>query len=303
MFRRISFLNHLIILIVLTSCNSNREKTAGKIFHDDLNRTISFSQVPKRVITLAPNLTEFFYSLGLGNKIVANTTYCNYPPQAKLKEKVGDLISLNFEKILSLKPDLIFITVEGNSKSNFSRLLDLGLNVFVSNPRNYKGIKKTLTDIASIFGREKAARRLIAQWDSTVNRVYKLSRKRNALKTMFVVSLSPLMLAGKNTFINSFLQICNLQNIASAAPSNYPIFNREKILQINPEVILLPEGMTKNIKVDLLAAYPEWRGLNAIKGNKIFLLPPDLFLRPGPRFVQAVKYLFQKIEGSQNGSQ
>jgi len=284
-----------VISIISIACRSNVPEIKEKTITDDLNRTITIKKSPQRVITLAPNLTEFFYALNIGNKIIGNTTYCNYPPAAKLKEKVGNLISIDFEKILSLKPDVIFMTVEGNSKSNFNKLINLGMTVFVSNPRNYKGIKKTLIDIGDIFHKKKEALSLATRWDSTINLISNSSHKFRRLKSMFVVSLNPLMLAGKNTFINSFLEICNLENIAKTPASNYPIFSRERILQEDPEIILLAFGEQKKIKGKLLKAFPEWSGLSAFRQNKIFVLPADLFLRPGPRFVTAVKYLFELI--------
>ncbi len=303
MLKRILFLNMFFISFFLNSCTTQKSKTSGIEIRDALNRKVVLTHTPKRVITLAPNLTEMLFSLGLGNKIVGNTTYCNYPPEAKLKEKVGNLISLNFEKILSLQPDLIFMTVEGDSRNNFNRLKELGLNIFVSNPRNYDGIKKTLLSIAKIFRKEDKARQIVARWDSTINKISLTSHKQKKLKAMFLVSVKPLMLAGKNTFINSFLNICNMENIAQSSPSNYPIFSREKILQENPDVILLAFSTPQKIKARLLKTYAEWKGLKAIRNNKIFVFPPDLFLRPGPRFVNAVKYLFDKTRNAQSGSQ
>ena len=91
-------------------------------------------KIPRRIITLAPNLTEMIYDLGLENKLVGNTLYCDYPEAAKKIEKVGNLLTVNFEKIVTLKPDLVLITVEGNTKETYDKFHQLGIKIFVSNP-------------------------------------------------------------------------------------------------------------------------------------------------------------------------
>ncbi len=268
----------------------------AKVIKDDLGNEIRISEIPKRVVTLAPNLTEMLFALGEGDKIIANTTYCNYPPEAKNKTKVGDLFSVNYEKLIGLSPDLIFMTVEGNSKGTYERLLKLGFKIFVSNPRNYEGIKKTFRDFALIFNDSAHADSIVVSWDARVEKIRKERKSKNKLKAMFVVSLSPLMLAGKNTFVNEYLKFCNLKNVADASPLNYPVFGREEILKDNPDVIILPEGKIKDTS-SLLKLFPEWKNLNAIKTGSVYEINPDLFFRPGPRFVKALEFLCKKLSG------
>ncbi len=266
------------------------------VLKDDLGHKITFTKPPEKVVTLAPNLTEMIFALGCGHKIIANTTYCNYPPEAKGKTKVGDLISVDYEKITELSPDLILMTVEGNKKNTYHKLKELGFKIFVSNPRNYAGIKKTFKDIAKIFRLESKADSIIHAWDKEVAFIRRSAEKPNKPKTMFVVSLTPLMLAGKNTFVNEYLKLCALKNIADDSPLNYPIFSREEVVKRNPEIIILPQNQFKS-KEELLSLYPEWSGLKAIKENKIITVNQDLFFRPGPRFVEALSILYKKICG------
>lgn len=282
------------LLIFLTACNGNIKQSNSKnTTTDDLGNAFIFENTPQRVISLAPNLTEMFYSLGLQKNLVGNTMYCNYPVEAQKIEKVGDMLTFNFEKIVSLKPDLIFITVEGNTKSTYDKFRELGLKVFVSNPRNYEGIRKTYSDLGKIFGITEKTVPELAKWDSTLQSIKKSHSLQNKT-AMFLVELRPIMIAGMNTFINEYMQFCGLKNMAADSKLNYPIFNREEILKRDPDYIIYPTGGGDTIEM-LKNAYPEWKQLKAIRNNNVIFIDRDLYLRPGPRFIEALSDLSNQL--------
>lgn len=291
------FLTAIFLFLYLISCKQKEHEritNKSEIF-DDLDSSFYFTSVPKRVITLAPNLTEMIYELGVDSFLIGNTTYCNFPEKAKSKIKVGDLLTVDYEKIVSLKPDLIFITVEGNSKNTYDKLKEYGFRVFVSNPRNYKGIKKTFTDFGKIFQKEKLVKTKIIHWDLIVDSIKTQCAEPDSASAMFLISIKPIMLAGGKTFVNEFLKFCGLKNIAASSQVNYPLFSREEILSKNP-VYIIHSFMQKDIALDIKKAYPEWENLSAIKNGNIIAVDPDLFFRPGPRFVIALKYLYNKLQ-------
>ncbi|MCL4549662.1 MAG: cobalamin-binding protein [Bacteroidetes bacterium] len=288
------FLFILIAAIVASCSDQQQQKVSGLSIKDDLGNSISFSKPPQRIITLAPNLTEMIYNLGLGNNLVGNTTYCDYPAAARNVDKVGDMLTFNFEKIVTLKPDIVFITVEGNTKETYDKFRELGIKIFVSNPRNFTGIKKTYLDLGKIFGVEEKAKRKVAGWDSLVTKLSTESKNYHEASAMFLIDTKPVMLAGKNTFINEYLEICGLKNIAADSPLNYPMFSREEILRRNPDYIIYPEGNNEDFS-RVLKVYPEWKNLKAVKNHHILFVDRNLFTRPGPRFVQAVGILFNLL--------
>lgn len=290
-------------LTMFSACNNNVKQPSGKdTITDDLGNSFVFEKVPQRIISLAPNLTEMFYSLELEKHLVGNTLYCNYPEQAQKIDKVGDMLTFNFEKIVSLKPDLIFITVEGNTKSTYDKFHELGLKVFVSNPRNYEGIRKTYSDLGKIFNISSKTEKTFTVWDSTLTSIKTTQYAKNK-SAMFLVELRPVMIAGMNTFINEYLEFCGLKNIASDSKLNYPIFNREEVLKRDPDYIIYPTGGGDSVEI-LKQAYPEWSRLKAIKNNNVIFINRDLYLRPGPRFIEALadlsNQLRQKEEAVQN---
>ncbi len=280
---------------MLLSCvNKEEQRRASLAITDDLGNVFEFGTAPARIITLAPSLTEIIYDLGVEKYLTGNTFYCDYPEAARKIEKVGDMLTFNFEKIVTLKPDLVFITVEGNTKETYDKFRELGIKIFVSNPRSFEGIKKTYLDFGKIFGLEKEAKLKIAAWDSTVSRIKSsLSSHQQQKTAMFLIELRPVMLAGKNTFINEYLEICGLKNIAEDSPLNYPVYSREEILRKDPDFIIYP-GVDEEFP-KIKNSYSEWSSLKAIQRKEIIFVDRNLYLRPGPRFVEAVTDLFTRL--------
>lgn len=280
--------------ILLYSCGNQTDENAkanddnGLTIVDDLNDTLRFEDYPKKIVSLAPNLTEMIYALKSENKLIANTTFCNFPEDAKSKEKIGDLFSIDYEKIIALKPDLILMTVEGNNKGSYEKLNDLNFKAFVSNPRDYEGIINTFSDMGKLTGKTTLADSLISVWNEKFEKIKSESLKRERKKALLLISLNPLISASGKTFINEYLKYCNLANIAEDSPVNYPVFNREEILKRDPEIIIVQQNISKD---DLLTQFPEWKNLSAIKNNMIIEIDPDLYFRPGPRFIEALEDL------------
>lgn len=288
----------LLSLMLFVGCTKEvKERIINSSINvtDDLGVVFRSNTSPQKIISLAPNLTEMIYELGLDSLLIGDTKYCNYPEEAKQIEKVGDLLTVDYEKIIVLNPDLIFITTEGNSKESYEKLLKLGFKVFVSNPRNFEGIKKTFLDISEIFGVEEIAKTKISKWDERIQNIEKESSTIESKRGMFLVSLKPVMLAGQNTFVNEFLKTVGIKNIVTDSKANYPIFSREEILQRNPQIII-HTIFNKDANTEISENYPEWKKIDAVKNQRIIFVDADLFFRPGPRYSIAAQELWNKVK-------
>lgn len=288
----------LIILIILCACNSHKKSeviNGNRIIIDDMGYKIEITDIPKRVITLAPSLTEFIYDLGLEKLLVGNTTFCDYPEAAKSVEKVGDLMTINFEKILELNPDLIFVSIEGNTKESYDKLLELGFKVFVSNPRDFKGIKDSYMDFAKIFMVEEKAKARIKVWNNMVDSILTNAKNLQNVSAMFLISGDPLIVAGKGTFLNNYFHYCNIENIAPEDGNFYPMISREEVLNRNPKFIFTAtdHGITNE---EVKKMYPEWRSIDAVINDCVINIDPNLFYRPGPRFAEALGILYNSVK-------
>jgi iron complex transport system substrate-binding protein len=294
-FRIINYIFVVTSFFIFLSCGKQANKQAAAIIvKDDIGREISFEKKPERIISLAPNLTEILFSIGCGNKIVGVTSYCNYPPEARSIQKVADLLSVNYEALAAANPDVVFITIEGNPKETFDKITGMGLKVFVSNPRNLNGIIKTLNDFGKITGSEEGAQKETNRILSKIDTLKKRINPNKKPTALLLVSISPLMSVGQNTYLNEVLNLAGFVNISSTTVSNYPVLNREEVLTKNPDYIFVPNDLTSN-PLEVLKAYPEWKILDATKKNNIKLINADIVQRPGSRVAEAVEELLNKI--------
>ncbi len=283
------------ISLILFSCTPKEKPIKIKNYiEDDIRQKIETEKIPERIITLAPNLTELVFELGVGSKIVGNTTYCNYPDSAKMVENVSDLLNINFKKISALNPDLIFITTEGSYKSAYRSLVDLGFKVFVANPKDFKGIKKTLLNMGKIFKLEEKAKKIIQDWDLRISNVQKSHNQLVANSAVFFISTNPILSVGKNSIMNQILSFAGLQSITANSKVDYPVITKDDIVIKNPAYIIFYETSSNNLD-KLLATYTEWYTISAIVNNRVLYLNADLYSRPGSRFVEAVEKLNKLI--------
>lgn len=284
-----NFLIVLLFTVLVVSCKEKKIPFNEKIIKDEIGNEIHLNRKPLRIISAAPNITEIIYAIDAQNMLIGRTAFCNYPDSVKNIPIIGDMLNLNFEKIVELKPDLIFMTVEGNTKETFDKLKTLGVEVYVVNPRDINGILNSIKNIAEVLDKRDTAQALIHLLQQ---RVYKIHKRNLKLETaMFVISFVPLMIAGENTFINDILKQANLKNISPFTISSYPIISREEVLKKNPDWILIPSTYSLE---EILEYYPEWKNLSAIQKGKIVFIDPDLFFRPGPRFIDALEFLVEE---------
>lgn len=238
---------------------------------------------PQRIVSGIPSATEMLFALGLTNEVVGVTTNCNYPPEALKKEKVGGFF-LNLEKVVSLKPDLV-VMVEDAQKRDIEKFRDFGLNVYTINPHTVEDVMTSLIDLGKVTGREGRAEELTAEMRAELA---KYQRKENFLwftirrpSVVVIVGSNPLVVAGGGTFIDDVVRHAGGRNIAADSRVAYPQYSFEKLLNENPECIIIPEGLQLD---------PRLHG-------KILRINPDILSRPGPRVVEAVKQIAEFIYG------
>lgn len=281
----------VLLLLQLPACHrpSHEQPADARSVSDDLGRAVRVEGEPARIVSLAPSLTEMLFVLGAGARVVGVTSYCDFPAEAKQKTVVGDLLTPDIERIVSLRPDLVLISVEGNSQRSFIALEQLGVRIFVSNPRDVAGVYKSLRDIGALIGEKDRASALV---DSLQRAEAQLREGRSAGKpgVLMLLSLQPLMAAGGNTFINEVITLAGGRNAAGALSGNYPTLNREILLRLNPDLILYPDDMGVD-ETQLDDGFPEWKQLGAMQRGAMYRIDADRFLRPGPRVFEAAEEL------------
>ena len=248
-----------------------------------------------RYISLAPATTEILFALGLDEEIISVSSYCNYPPKAQEKEKFGTFSDPNIEKILSLKPDIVFATGLEQAPA-VMRLEKLGIKVCVSDPKNIEELLKSINQIGQITHKEKEAGELVVQMQKIIEVVKEKVKgvpKEKRPKVFIEIWHDPLMTAGPGSIVNELLELAGGENIAYDAPRAYSRFSAEVIIKRNPQVIILGY-MSKDNTKDLISNRLGWQDISAVKNKRIVSnINPDLILRPGPRLAQGLEEIYR----------
>jgi len=227
--------------------------------------------LPSRIISLAPAVTEQLYLLGVEDKICGVTTFCDYPPEATKKEKIGSLLEVNYEKIFLLKPDLIIASADGVSPTILSKLRTQKYNLLVLPVSGgFDDIQKNFLMLARAVGKEKEARKIL---EDLANRLKKVKEKISGapcLRVFCQVGSRPLVTAGKGTFIDEEISLAGGRNVVEK--SGYLRYNMEEVILLNPDVILiatighttLPAKLGREDEVEV----GEWRKFESINAVK-----------------------------------
>jgi iron complex transport system substrate-binding protein len=258
---------------------------------------LSFASVKPRYISLAPSTTEILFALGQNDEIVGVSSFCNYPPKAKGKEKVGTFSQPNIEKILSLKPDIIFCT--GLEQAPIIReLRQLNLKVYVSDPANIEGLFNSIREIGKLTGKDEEANILIKKMGAVIEEINSKVKSipQKAKPRVFVeIWNDPLMTVGGGSFIDELVTLAGGVNIASDTKRSYVYFSPEQVIKRNPNCIILTY-MSKDRPLKTVGERLGWQEISAVKNNRVYNdIDPDLLLRPGPRLVEGLKELYKRL--------
>jgi iron complex transport system substrate-binding protein len=250
-----------------------------------------------RYISLAPATTEILFSLGLNENIVGVSSYCNYPLEAREKDKFGTFSDPNIEKIVSVKPDMVFATGLEQTQTVI-RLKRLGVKVFVSDPKDVEGLFDSIIQIGQITGKEKESKALVENMRLRIEAIkgkLKSVAKDKRPRVFIEIWHDPLMTAGPGSIVHEILILAGGENIAYDAPKAYSRFSSEVIIKRNPEVLILGY-MSKVNTQELVSKRLGWQGIDAVRNKRIISdIDPDLILRPGPRIVQGLEEIHRHL--------
>jgi iron complex transport system substrate-binding protein len=296
MFKYLFYLICLFILI-FSSCNSGDSIDMDLYIKDDAGNIFRKDSVPKRIISLAPNITETIFALKADSLLVGVTDYCDYPPEAKLKLKVGSLLDPNIEKITSLTPDLILMTTEGNSKYTYLSLKNNGFRVYVANPHDITGITRMITNIGYILGKKIAGERITEKILTDKKYFLRQNEGKKPVTCFFVISLNPLITVNKYTYISELLDLSGYVNIYKDEIIEYPNVSYEDVMIKNPGCIffLCDTLNTGYMNETISEIKSRLNVINACKENRIYGVDENIISRPGPRVIEGVNLLKSKV--------
>lgn len=259
---------------------------------------VSFAATPRRIVSTAPSITEMLFALGLGDRVVGVTTYCNYPAEARSKPKIGTYLQPNLETILSLKPDLVIVVK--NPVRLTERISAIGLPVLEIGEETLSGIAESIRLIGNRTGAPDRARKLNESMQTELAGIEQRTKPLTRQKIMFIVSRTPgklesLMAVGQATYLNELIRIAGGENIFGGTQTSYPKISLEEVLARNPDVIADMGDMAETASVtaqhkkEVIDLWKRQPSLKAARSGRIFAVASDIFVVPGPRAVDAAR--------------
>ncbi|MCL2389960.1 MAG: helical backbone metal receptor [Endomicrobia bacterium] len=258
---------------------------------------IVFGAEYKRIVSLAPSVTASLYELGVESNIAAITVYC--PEGSTKKEIIGTLIEPDLEKIISLKPDLIIASKEGNSRHAVEKLIELGLNIYVmETAQSFNDICANYLDLAEAIGAANTASANIESAKNKINDISNSIHGDNIQSVFWEVGAKPLYTAGGQSFVNDYNFWTKTVNLFGDLSGRYPQADVEVVVSRNPDIIILVNmGDITDYEVN---RWKKYKTLKAARNNKIFMIDVNSIFTPTPgTFADGVKILAEKIYGKQ----
>jgi iron complex transport system substrate-binding protein len=266
-----------------------------RIFTDEIGRKVKIPHLMKRIVSLAPSLTEILFDLGLNEEIVGVTNFCDYPEGVLNKPRIGGFVNPNIEKIVSLKPDLILGTRDGNRIETIHRLNDLGFSVYVVNPKGFDGVIKTIQNIGEIVARKDESKRIIRNTITRKENIVGLTQSLPKPKVFFQVGNAPIITVGRGALADDLISLAGGKSISEDELVNYPLYSIETILSKAPEIIIMSSMESKKDYSNLIKWWQNWKSIPAVKKNTIYVVDSNLVDRPTPRMVEGLEALAKMI--------
>jgi iron complex transport system substrate-binding protein len=262
---------------------------------DEIGRTIRIPQSIHRIVSLAPNLTETIYALGLQDRLVGDTDYCDFPAEAQQKPKVGGAVNPSLEVIAALHPDLVLVTKSLNRLETVNALAEIGIPSYATDPHTVDAIIVSIAHLADLLGATETGPTLAATLERELAALHDHLAGLSPRRVLFIVWTEPLISIGKDTFIADALHYAGATSVIDSSQS-WPQINLEEVVRLQPEFLIFVESHSGAAphSVEALAELPGWRLLNAVR-NRRYATISDAINRPAPRLLSAVEDLARQL--------
>lgn len=278
-----------ILLVLASACGVRNvgpvQRPGTRTAADDLGRQVVLPERIERAVSLAPSLTEMIFAVGAGNRLVGDTTYCNYPPEAQSIAKVGDTQTPNIERIVALNPDVVFVSTASQLESFMTTLESQNIAVFVTDPKNLNDVAAGLTRLGELFGTTEHAASAAESLLGRIEEIREKTRDRKPVRVFLQISKEPLFTAGRDSFMTSIIEMAGGKSVTAEVPTGYPKLSKETALALNPEAIILSDSEDNREPNNVFNNSP------AVKNGRIYRINADIISRPGPRLVDALEQI------------
>jgi len=282
-----------LVTSLLSGCTMHISDEHSLTVTDQKGREVQFAALPETIVSLAPSITEILYALELDERLIGVTTYCNYPEAAKTKTKVGTFSDPDIERIVSLQPGVVFASAL--AQEPVDKLTEAGISVVVIDPQDIAEVMDAVRLVGRTAGVESKAEAVVGELQGELQAIQAKLRDISPEEFPLVyyeVWHEPIMTAGPGTFIDAIIEAAGGINLAGDTAVPWPSYSAEAILSKNPAYIVIGHsGQTP----EAVLARSGWQVTAAVQNRRVKALDPDIFSRPGPRVVTAVRLLAEFI--------
>ncbi|HMK52476.1 MAG TPA: cobalamin-binding protein [Thermodesulfobacteriota bacterium] len=285
----------LLLAFVIIFLLNISAKAEERIFTDEMGRQVKIPYPAKRIVSLAPSITEILFALGLDEQVAAITNFCDYPEAVLKKPRIGGFVNPDIEKIVSLKPDLIIGIRDGNRMDTVDRLNDFGLPAYLIDPKGFDGVMQTIKNIGDVVGREKESRKMVKEMVKKTENIITLTQSLSRPKVFFQLGDAPMVTVGKGTLANDLIRLAGGRSISENEPTSYPVYSIETVLLKAPEIIIMTSMDSKKNTPQLIKKWESWKSIPAVRMSMIYVIDSNLVDRPTPRIVEGLEALVRII--------
>ena len=289
-----------LLIIALAGCAGAKAPEASKpagteapesvSVVDDAGRTVEIARTSQRFVSLAPSNTEILFALGLGDKVVGVTDFCDYPEEAKAIEQVGTYFEPNIEMIFSLSPDLVLAIPD--VPEVVAKLEELGIPALILDPSDLEGILADIQLVGQATGAETEAEALVSELRGRIAVVTEKAGEAKERVRVFceidATDPSKPWASGPGSFMDAMIHLSGGTNVAADADSPWPQLSAEEIIAKDPEIIILADS-EYGVTAESVGARPGWDVITAVKYGAIYDIDDDLISRAGPRIVDGLE--------------
>jgi iron complex transport system substrate-binding protein len=247
-----------------------------------------------KIVSLAPNLTEILFALGLEEQIVGVSNDSDYPPDAANKKKVGTFWQPSTEAIIACKPDLVVTLWFEQQKAVADSLERLGYKILTLKIETIDELLTAIKEISTVTECKTRAEQLLKELNDQLNDLRLKLGSANKVRVLWVVQVEPLRIAGRDTFINELIELAGGENAIGDTLQQYPPIGTEEILTCGAEVIIqsaMGMGDMANQQKAAEKFWSRWENVPAVKNDRIYVVEPDTVTRLGPRLFQGVELI------------
>jgi iron complex transport system substrate-binding protein len=280
------FLSVLLLLASAIECRALEADRFPLVSRDDRGVTVRLVAPPRRIVSLAPSLTEIVFLLGREGFLVGVTRFCNYPPAAIYLPKIGGVSDPDVERIVALSPDLVLCTTDGNPRDKVRVLEEMGIQCFAVAPQDLEAVFTAIERLGVLLGAADRGRVEVEALRRRARLAHPPPRDVEMPAALFVVSTAPIIAAGEGTFMDELVRLAGGRNAAARFSGRYPRLSVEELVAARPDLIFVA-GMAG------VERFPpevtRWKEVPAFRDGAVITLDGDLVTRPGPRLVTALE--------------